>query len=76
MRLNTEPPASGVRIFDKVTPGVDNGYLFDTHPKNSLRGPGVNFPAKLPVGKWVHVAVTMDGKTGERALYVDGKKVR
>lgn len=73
VRFNAEPPPSGVRLFDKVTPGVDNGYLFDTHPKDSLRGPGAAFPAKLPVGRWVHVAFTVDGKTGERALYVNGK---
>jgi hypothetical protein len=76
IRLGAEPPATGVRIFDKVTAGVDNGYLFDTYPKDSLRGPGgVAFPAKLVVGKWTHVAVTFDGKTGERTLYVDGKAV-
>ena len=75
IRISSEPPATGMRIFDKVTPGVDNGYLFDIYPKDSLRGPGLAHAAKLPVGKWVHVALTLDGRTGQRRLFVNGKDV-
>lgn len=76
MRMNVEAPPSGMRLFDKLTPGLDNGYLFDTYPGDSLRGPGVGHAAKLPVGKWVHVALTVDGKTGARVIHVNGTAVR
>ena len=35
----------------------------------------LGFPAKLPVGKWTHVAATVDGKTGQQRLYVNGQVV-
>jgi Concanavalin A-like lectin/glucanases superfamily len=79
IRLSSEPPASGMRIIDKSPIGTTGGYLLDTYPKDSLRiitSPGhFIFPAKLPVGKWIHVAATVDGTTGKRCLYVDGKSV-
>ena len=71
-------PAYGQRIIDKCPVGVDRGWRLDTHPANSLRlfgNGGLSFPAKLPVGRWTHVAATVDGKRGKQVLYVDGKPV-
>jgi hypothetical protein len=39
------------------------------------REPHFGFPAKLPVGRWTHVAATVDGRTGQQTLYVNGKAV-
>jgi hypothetical protein len=30
---------------------------------------------KLQLNTWVHVAGTIDGESGETAIYIDGKKV-
>jgi hypothetical protein len=77
IRLSSEPPASGMRIIDKSPIGSQAGFLLDTYPKDSLRiitnAGHFIFPAKLPVGKWIHVAGTVDGITGKRTLYIDGK---
>lgn len=71
-------PASGARIIDRVTAGVDDGYLLDTFPGNSLRliteRGHLSYGANLQPGKWVHVAATCDGENGLR-LYLDGKSV-
>jgi len=72
-------PGSGARILDKSKAATANGYLLDTFPGNSLRlivEPGTLIhPAKLPPGKWSHVAATYDSATGEQRLYVNGKQV-
>jgi alpha-L-fucosidase 2 len=74
-----EFPSSGMRIIDKSPVNSAQGYLFDTYPKDSLRlitrEPHLIFPAKLPVGKWTHVAASVDGRTGKAALYINGKSV-
>jgi hypothetical protein len=74
-----EFPASGMRIIDKCPVAATRGYLLDTYPKDSLRlitrEPHFGFQARLPAGRWVHVAATVDGKTGQQTLYVDGKAV-
>jgi hypothetical protein len=71
-----ELPEMGARIIDKVTAGVDDGYLLDTCPRNSLRlitEQGVlTFDAQLPPGEWAHVAGTFDPR-GELRLYLNGK---
>ena len=68
----------GARIIDKVKAGVDNGYLLDTCPGNSLRliteQGTLGFDAKLEPNKWAHVAATFDAKDGLR-LYVNGAPV-
>lgn len=72
-------PASGMRLIDKCPVTAAAGYLLDTYPGDSLRlitrEPHFSFPARLPVGQWTHVAATVDGKTGARALYVNGRLV-
>jgi hypothetical protein len=68
------------RIFDKCTPGGADGFLLDTLPGDTLRlivGERSLSPlaARLKTGLWQHVAATVDGITGEMALYLDGKPV-
>ncbi len=72
-------PAAGVRLVDKITPGSDDGFLFDTYPGRSLRlitDLGVVTAENvLPRGRWVHVAAIADGRDGSSALYVNGECV-
>ena len=72
-------PASGGRIIDKSPAGAATAYLLDTYPGNSLRlifrDPHVSYAAQFKPGEWVHVAGTVDGRTGRAALYVNGKRV-
>jgi hypothetical protein len=71
-------PEMGARIIDKVTAGVDDGYLLDTCPRSSLRlitEHGVlGFDARLTPGQWAHVAGTFE-IGGELRLYLDGRQV-
>ena len=71
-------PAIGARIIDKTTVGTSDGYLLDTYPGRSLRlicqRGAVGFKARLPSGRWTHVAGTVDA-SGSMALYVNGKRV-
>ncbi len=71
-------PQGGGRIIDKATAGVGEAYMLDTFPGNSLRlitgRAALSYDAKLPPGRWVHVAATFDG-AGQQRLYVDGETV-
>jgi len=70
-------PASGGRIVDKITPGVDDGFLFDTYPGNSLRfitqAGMVRVENVLPAGVWSHVAATADEQG--LSVYLNGKRI-
>jgi hypothetical protein len=72
-------PPSGARIIDKTPVGAATAYLLDTYPGNSLRlivrDPHLIHDAELPPERWVHVAGTVDGKTGRCVLYVNGRQV-
>jgi hypothetical protein len=72
-------PSGGARIIDKSLAGTSNGYLLDTYPGRSLRmivEPNtLIYDAKLPLGKWSHVAATYDTESGEQKLYLNGKEV-
>lgn len=68
------------RLFDKITAGGSDGFLFDTHPGDTLRlivgsttltAP----PGLLDAGKWHHVAATVDSAGGAMRVYLDGKVV-
>lgn len=70
------------RIFDFGT-GTDN-YMFLSPKSNTgnarfvikplgLTEQQINADQPLPVGKWVHVAVTLSGDTG--VIYLDGEKL-
>ena len=63
------------RILDKLTPGVDDGFLLDTWPKLSLRliigGQRRDAANVLKPGVWQHVAVVID--RGLLRVYLDGR---
>lgn len=69
----------GGRIFDKITPGGSDGFLFDTHPGNSLRlivgERMIQAKDVLKKGKPVTVGARMDAKTGELKILLDGKVI-
>ena len=69
----------GARLVDKITPGGSDGFLFNTHPGNSLRficGPTTfQHNNTLPAGEWTHVAAVADSAAGGCRLYVNGKVV-
>ena len=71
-------PATGARLIDRVTAGVDNGYLLDTCPGDSLRliseRGHLGYGAKLQPGAWAHVVASFDAREGLR-LYLNGKPV-
>ena len=73
-----ELPDTGARLIDRVTAGVDDAYLFDTCPKDSLRliteRGHLGYAAKLAPGQWAHVAATFDAQAGLR-MYLNGKLV-
>ena len=66
------------RILDKLTPGVNDGFLLDAWPKLSLRlivGPQQHdFPSVLKPGVWQHVAVVIDRRL--LRVYLDGRPAR
>lgn len=67
----------GARIVDEVTPGVDDGFLLDTWPGNSLRlicgTHTLRVPRGAPAGEWTHVAAVADPESGRCRLYVNGR---
>ena len=72
-----KPTALGGRIFDKVTPGASDGFLFDTHHGRlrAVVGDKTIVGPELLTGAWQHVAMTYSGTTGALSLYVDGIRV-
>jgi hypothetical protein len=67
------------RIFDKITPGGSDGFLFDTFPGDGLRlivgTVTLQAPKVLEMGKWQEVMATYDPSTGEAAIFRDGHRV-
>ncbi|GHT16884.1 alpha/beta hydrolase [Planctomycetales bacterium] len=65
------------RIFDRITPGGQDGWLLDLHPGHKLRliyrNETVLTNAVLPVKEWVHVAAVFD--EDDVSLFVNGKAV-
>ncbi len=63
------------RIFDKLTAGINDGFLFDAHPGLSLRLIAGDLELRLgqclTAGRWTHVAATASPE-GKLAIYVDG----
>ncbi len=74
-------PAAGEsgRIFDKITPGGADGFLFDTHPGLALRfivgNQTMTANSALQAGEWQHVAAVADNRGGRR-IYLNGKIVQ
>jgi len=71
--------SGGARIIDKSQAGTSLGFMLDTWPGNSLRlvagEPHLRNDAKLPPGRWSHVAGVFSRPQGIRKLYVNGKEV-
>jgi hypothetical protein len=69
----------GTRILDQSSPGKDDGFLFDTHPGNSLRlivgGGSYSVPNCLKADEWNHVAVVLDQRTNRMEIYLNGERV-
>jgi hypothetical protein len=68
------------RIFDRLTAGGSDGFLFDTHPGDTLRlivGSTTLTAAGgiLQAGKSYHVAATYDSVSGAMRIYLDGRLV-
>ncbi len=74
------PKSLGGRIIDKGIAGTTQGYDMDTytgsvrlisnaHTSNPTSG------VKLRENEWVHIAGTIDGQTGDVAIYINGRKV-
>ena len=65
------------RIFDKITAGGSDGFLFDAYPGLSLRlivgADELLQPKCLKPGEWQHVAATVDAATDVRRIYLDGR---
>jgi len=66
------------RIFDKITAGGADGFLFDMQPGATLRlivGSTVLTarPRSIQADGWHHVAATVDSATGAASIYLDGK---
>lgn len=72
--------AGSARIFDKLTAGKGDGFLFDTHPGRSLRfitgqhAMAVN--DVLQLGAWNHVVAVFDAAADGRRLYLNGKLLK
>lgn len=74
-----KPDQPIARIFDQVTAGGSDGWLFDTHPGNCLRltygSQHYTVSNVIKQGEWQHVALTVDNKKGEIVFFVNGKEV-
>lgn len=70
----------GGRIIDKGHVGSTQGYNMDTYA-NSVRlisnasSTNPMSRQKLKLNTWTHIAGTIDGKTGDIAIYINGRKV-
>ena len=71
--------AGSGRILDKGTPGVNDGFLLDTHPGNSLRllvgNRNLSVRDCLRAEAWHHVAVTLDSKRDRVELFLNGARI-
>lgn len=78
--IRPDAKAGAGRIFDKLTAGKGDGFLFDTHPGRSLRFiAGQSTMAVndvLQLGAWNHVAVVYDAAADGRRLYLNGKLLK
>ena len=66
------------RIFDRLTAGGSDGFLFDTHPGDTLRlivGSAILSAPQgiLRAGQSYHVAATYGGDSGAMRIYIDGR---
>lgn len=78
--IRRPPSGAPARIFDWITAGGSDGFLFDTHPGNDLRfivgtrtliAPG----AWPDDGEWHFVAANYDHSTGAMSIWCDGVRI-
>ncbi|MCX6898523.1 MAG: DUF5703 domain-containing protein [Verrucomicrobia bacterium] len=78
--IRPDANSKGARIFDKLTAGKGDGFLFDTHPGRSLRFiTGQHTMAVndvLQLGAWNHVVAVFDAAADGRRLYLNGKLLK
>ena len=74
--IRPDADAKGARIFDKLTVGKGDGFLFDTHPGRSLRfiagAHTMSTGDVLQPGAWNHVVAVYDAAADGRLLYLNG----
>ncbi|MCK4999312.1 MAG: hypothetical protein KAS23_07250, partial [Anaerohalosphaera sp.] len=74
-----KPTVTAGRIIDKSTAGTNNGYNLDMYDNSvrlisNARGTNPLSKTKLEPNKWTHIAGTIDGESGDIAIYINGKK--
>jgi len=69
-------PSYGGRIIDKTPVGGDSGFLLDLYGGLRLitHGGTLTKNPHLPIGRWSHVAATID-QSGVERLYVNGRRI-
>jgi Domain of unknown function (DUF5703)/Concanavalin A-like lectin/glucanases superfamily len=78
--IRPDAKAGSARIFDKLTAGKGDGFLFDTHPGRSLRliagQSTMAINDALQPGAWNHVAVVYDAEADGRRIYLNGRLLK
>jgi hypothetical protein len=78
--IRPDAKASGGRIFDKLTAGRHDGFLFDTHPARDLRfitgSHSMSVKDVLRLGEWNHVAAVYDATAEGRRIYLNGQLLK
>lgn len=78
LALSDEQPIG--RIFDKLTAGRSDGFLFDTHPGKALRlivgDKTLTVEHALERPGWHHVAASYDAARDELVLWLDGQPLK
>ncbi|MBI5393959.1 MAG: hypothetical protein HZA91_01545, partial [Verrucomicrobia bacterium] len=78
--IRPDANSRSARIFDKLTAGKGDGFLFDTHPGRSLRfitgSHSMAVNDVLQPGAWNHVAAVFDAAADGRRLYLNGKLLK
>ncbi|MFA7003545.1 MAG: LamG domain-containing protein, partial [Verrucomicrobiia bacterium] len=78
--IRPDARSKGARIFDKLTAGKGDGFLFDTHPGRSLRfitgSHAMAVNDVLQPGAWNHVVAVYDAAADGRRLYLNGKLLK
>jgi len=72
-----KPDVLGKRIVDKGIGGKNEGFTFDTYPKNLRfinKGALLTSTNELKTGTWQHVAVTFKQEANGAKLYINGEE--
>ena len=76
----TDPTQPCHRVIDKSIAGTTQGYDFDIYNNSvrlisNARSTNPTSKTKLKNNQWTHIAGTIDGVTGDLAIYINGQKV-